>query len=110
MAVTMGMCPVVVAFFIYLPLSIEWISFSGILPETRSITRFPLELAVNLFHRIRRVRLLHFGLGVLYLAFIGLLVVSTVNTLRMAYPIHLFIPAVGISIFEMKQGASLLGG
>jgi len=110
MAVTMGMCPVMVAFFIYLPLSPEWSSFSGILPETRSITRFPLELAVNLFQRIRRLRLLHFGLGILYLVFIGILVVGTVNTLRLVYPIQLFIPAVGISIFEMEQLASLLGG
>ncbi|RKL31561.1 hypothetical protein BFJ72_g10965 [Fusarium proliferatum] len=110
MAVTMGMCPVMVAFFIYLPLSPEWSSFSGILPETSTITWFPLELAVNLFQRIRRIRLLHFGLGILYLVFIGILVVGTVNTLRLAYPIQLFIPAVGISVFEMEQVASLFGG
>lgn len=99
-----------VAFFIYLPLSTEWNSFLGILPETRSITRFPLELAANLFHRILKVRLLYFGLGVLYLVFISILLVGIVNTLRLAYPIQLFIPAVGISIFEMEQVASLLGG
>ncbi|KAH7143287.1 hypothetical protein DER46DRAFT_581558 [Fusarium sp. MPI-SDFR-AT-0072] len=110
MAVTTGMCPVMVAFFIYLPLSTGWNSLSRILPETRSITLFPMELVINLFHWIRRIRLLHFGLGVLYLAFVGILTVGTVNTLRLAYPIKLFIPAVGISIFEMEQVASLLGG
>ncbi|KAF5632292.1 het-domain protein [Fusarium tjaetaba] len=110
MAVTVGMCPVMVAFFIYLPFSTGDISFSGILPETRSITRFPMDLVGNLFHRIRKVRLLHFGLGILYLVFIGILAWGTVNTLRVAYPIQLFIPAVGISIFEMEQVASLFGG
>ncbi|KAI1016020.1 hypothetical protein LB504_009263 [Fusarium proliferatum] len=110
MAVTMGMCPVVVAFFIYLPLSTEWSSISGILPETRSTKRFLLELTVNLFQQIRRIRLLHFGFGILYLAFIGILAASTVITFRLGYPIQLFIPAVGISVFEMEQVASLFGG
>lgn len=110
MVVTMGMCPIMVAFFIYLPLSPEWSVFSGILPETRSIKQFLLELTVNLFQRIRRVRLLHFGFGILYLAFIGILAAGTVNTLKLGYPIQPFIPAVGISIFEMEQVASLLGG
>ncbi|CZR41689.1 uncharacterized protein FPRO_11279 [Fusarium proliferatum ET1] len=110
MAVTTGMCPVMVTFFIYLPLSPEWSVFSGILPETRSIKRFLLELSINLFQRIRRIRLLHFGFGILYLAFIGILAAGTVNTLRLVYPIQLFIPAVGISVFEMEQVASLLGG
>ncbi|KAG5743267.1 hypothetical protein H9Q69_013687 [Fusarium xylarioides] len=110
MAVTMGMCPVMVAFFIYLPLETGDISLSGILPETRSMKHFPVELAMNLFDRIRKTRLLHFGLGILYLVFIGILAWGTVNTLRVAYPIQLFVPAVGVSIFEMEQVASLFGG
>ncbi|EWG53268.1 hypothetical protein FVEG_17087 [Fusarium verticillioides 7600] len=110
MAVTMGMCPAMVAFFIYLPLETGDISFSGILPETKSMKHFPVELTVNLFQRIRKIRLLHFGLGILYLVFIGILTWGTVKALRVAYPIQLFIPAVGISIFEMEQVASLFGG
>ncbi|KAF5688133.1 hypothetical protein FCIRC_2040 [Fusarium circinatum] len=110
MAVTTGICPVMVAFFIYLPLSVEWISFSGVLPETRSMKQFSMELAVNICYWIRRIRLLHFGLGTLYLAFIGVLTWGTVNTFREAYPIQLFIPAIGISLLEMEQVASLFGG
>ncbi|KAF5566802.1 hypothetical protein FNAPI_972 [Fusarium napiforme] len=105
MAVTMGMCPVMVAFFMYLPLSTGDISFSGILPETISITRFPMELIGNLFDRIRKVRLLHFGLGILYIVFIGILAWGTVNTLLDSGISNSAVHS-GCWYFDLRNGAS----